>query len=38
MPNESEQEQTLETFRQALDSVLDWNTAHYTHGKILMHT
>ncbi len=38
MPNEEETEQALEAFRQALDSVLDWSTAHTTSGKILMHT
>ena len=38
MPKEPEQEQALETFRQALDEVLDWSTAQYNYGKILMHT
>ncbi len=38
MPNASEQEQALSTFRQAFDEVLDWNTAQYNYGKILMHT
>lgn len=38
MPDEVEREQALEAFRQALDDVLDWNTAQYHHGEILMHT
>ncbi len=38
MPNEEKREQTLEAFRQALDNVLDWETAHYNTGKVLMHT
>jgi excisionase family DNA binding protein len=38
MPNEAEREQALEAFRQALADVLDWNTAHYSDGEVLMHT
>lgn len=38
MPKEEVREQTLEIFRQELDEVLDWNTAQYNYGKILMHT
>lgn len=38
MPNDQEREQALEAFRQELSDVLDWTTAQYTHGKVLMHT
>jgi excisionase family DNA binding protein len=38
MPDEVEREQALEAFRQALSDVLDWHTAQYHHGEILMHT
>ena|SRR5260221_12186338 len=38
MPNEEERELTLEAFRQTLDNVLIWETAHYNTGKVLMHT
>ncbi len=38
MPNEKDREQALETFRQALTDVLDWSTAQYNRGKVLMHT
>jgi hypothetical protein len=38
MPNEVEKKQALEAFQQALDDVLDWNTARYSNGKMLMHT
>lgn len=38
MPNQTEREQALEAFRQALADVVDWNTAHYNNGKVLMHT
>ncbi len=38
MPNEVEREQALEGFRQALADVLDWDTAQYNDGQILMHT
>ena len=38
MPSEEEREQALEAFRQALSDVLDWSTAQYSRGKVLMHT
>ncbi len=38
MPSEAEREQALEAFRRALDDVLDWETAQYNTGKVLMHT
>jgi excisionase family DNA binding protein len=38
MPDEAEREQSLEAFRQAMSDVLDWETAQYHHGEILLHT
>ena len=38
MPNEVEREQVLEAFRQTLADVLDWNTAQYNNGEVMMHT
>ena len=38
MPEETERQQALEAFRQTLADVLDWKTAQYNHGKVLMHT
>jgi Helix-turn-helix domain len=38
MPNEVEREHALEIFRQTLADVLDWNTAQYHNGEVLMHT
>ena len=38
MPSEVEREQALEAFRQALADLLDWNTAQYNSGEVLMHT
>lgn len=38
MPEEDDRERALELFRQTLSDVLDWNTAQYSKGKILMHT
>jgi excisionase family DNA binding protein len=38
MPNEVEQEQSLEALRRTLADVLDWDTAQYNKGKLLMHT
>jgi hypothetical protein len=38
MPNEVEREQALEGFRRTLADVLDWDTAQYNKGKVLMHT
>jgi len=38
MPDEAAREQTLEAFRQELAEVLDWETAQYDEGTVLMHT
>lgn len=38
MPDETAREQGLKEFRQALDDVLDWKTAQYKSGQVLMHT
>jgi excisionase family DNA binding protein len=38
MPNEATYNQWLDEFRQALSDVLDWDTAQYDTGKVLMHT
>jgi excisionase family DNA binding protein len=38
MPNETTREQALKAFRQALEDVLDWDTAQYKTGQVLMHT
>jgi excisionase family DNA binding protein len=38
MPGEREREHALEAFRQSLDDVLNWSTAQYNNGKVLMHT
>jgi hypothetical protein len=38
MPGETEREQALEAFRNSLADVLDWNTAQYSSGEVLMHT
>jgi excisionase family DNA binding protein len=38
MPTEEERELALEEFRHALDDVLDWNTAKYSYGQVLLHT
>lgn len=38
MPDEATREQALLAFREALDDVLDWETAEYHHGKVFMHT
>jgi excisionase family DNA binding protein len=38
MPDETQLEQALERFRQALADVLDWDKARYYKGKVLMHT
>ena len=37
MPDEAEREQALDEFRRALDDVLDWSTAQYDNGQMLMH-
>ena len=38
MPDQVERERTLEGFRQTLADVLDWDTAQYNDGEVLMHT
>ena len=38
MPAEAEREQALEDLRRAFADVLDWGTAQYYHGEVLMHT
>lgn len=38
MPDEATYNQWLEEFRQALSDVLEWDTAQYNNGRILMHT
>jgi excisionase family DNA binding protein len=38
MPDEAKREEALEAFRQELADVLDWSTAQYNHGTVLMHT
>lgn len=38
IPEETEREEALEAFRQALDDVLDWGSAEYNHGTAFMHT
>jgi excisionase family DNA binding protein len=38
MPPEEEREQALEELRRAFADVLDWSTARYDHGQVLVHT
>jgi len=38
MPADEEREQALEDLRRALADVLDWGTAQYNHGEVLMRT
>jgi len=38
MPDEAAREKALEAFRQALADVLDWTTAQYNSGQVLLHT
>lgn len=38
MPDEAAREGSLEAFRQELADVLDWQTAEYDEGTVLMHT
>src|SRR2546430_10984588 len=38
MPPEEAREQALKKFQQALADVLDWSTAQYNDGQVLMHT
>jgi excisionase family DNA binding protein len=37
-PDEPAREEALEAFRRELADVLDWSTAQYNHGIVLMHT
>jgi excisionase family DNA binding protein len=38
MPDEAAREKALAEFRQALADVLDWDTAQYNNGTVLIHT
>ena len=38
MPEEAARQEALEKFKRALDDVLDWSTAQYHNGQVLMHT
>lgn len=38
MPNETERDQAMAAFRRATLNVLDWDSAKYNQGKMLMHT
>jgi hypothetical protein len=38
IPDETTREEALEEFRRSLDDVLDWSTAQYEYGQVLMHT
>jgi excisionase family DNA binding protein len=38
MPDEVVREQALNEFRRELANVVDWNSAHYDHGEVLIHT
>ena len=38
MPDQVERERDLEALRQILADVLDWDTAQYNQGQVLMHT
>jgi hypothetical protein len=38
MPEESDREEALERFQQVLADVLDWKSARYDDGQILLHT
>jgi excisionase family DNA binding protein len=38
MPDETVREEALKELRQALIEMLDWNTAEYISGQVLMHT
>ena len=38
LPDEKRREEALEDFRCSLDDVLDWSTAQYEFGPVLMHT
>ncbi len=38
LPDEKKREETLEEFRRSLDDVVNWSTAQYEYGQVLMHT
>jgi excisionase family DNA binding protein len=38
MPDEAARKEALGAFQEALADVLDWSTAQYNNGKVLMHT
>ncbi len=38
IPDEMAREEALAEFRRSLDDVVDWSTAQYEHGQVLMHT
>lgn len=38
MPDEATREQNLQAFREALNDVLDWQTAEYHREWVFMHT
>ena len=38
MPDEIAREKALADFQQALEDVLDWSTAQYNNGTVLLHT
>ncbi len=38
MPEEADRAEALDQFQRALADVLDWNTAQYNDGQVLMHT
>ena len=38
LPEVALREEALEEFRQTLNDVVDWTTAQYNDGKVLMHT
>lgn len=38
LPDEAKREEELEAFRRALDGMVDWATAEYRSGSVLMHT
>ena len=38
LPDEMTREAALEAFQHALDDVVDWSTAQYEFGQVLMHT
>jgi hypothetical protein len=37
MPDEKMREEVMESLRQVLADVLDWSTAQYKNGRVLMH-